>query len=120
MNRTARVAKVGALVVAVAISFVAGRVFAQDVKVQRGVKVYEEQKCSVCHSIGGKGNQKGLLDGVGAKLKADEIKAWITTPKEMTAKTKAERKPPMRTYPNLPAEDVDALVAYLLSLKSKS
>jgi hypothetical protein len=37
----------------------------------------------------------------------------------MTEKTKAERKPPMRAYPNLPAEDVDALVAYMLSLKKK-
>jgi mono/diheme cytochrome c family protein len=111
--------KVAALVVAVAVSFVGGRVFAQDAKVQRGMKVYEEQKCSLCHSIGGKGNAKGPLDGVGAKLKADEIKAWITTPKEMAAKTKAERKPPMRVYANLPAEDLDALVAYILSLKTK-
>jgi mono/diheme cytochrome c family protein len=113
------VMKVWAFVVAVAISFVGGRVFAQDAKVQRGMKVYEEQKCSLCHSIGGKGNQKGPLDGVGAMLTAEEIKAWITTPKEMTAKAKAERKPPMRAYPTLPADDVDALVAYLLTLKTK-
>jgi mono/diheme cytochrome c family protein len=87
----------------------------QDAK--RGEAVYTEQKCSLCHAIAGKGNTKGSLDDVGSKLSAAEIKEWITNPKEMTAKTKAERKPPMKAYPNLPAADVDALVAYLQTLK---
>jgi mono/diheme cytochrome c family protein len=87
----------------------------QDAK--RGEAVYAEQKCSLCHSIAGKGNAKGSLDGVGSKLSAAEIKEWIVNPKEMTTKTKAERKPPMKAYPNLPAADVDALVAYLQTLK---
>ena len=34
----------------------------------------------------------------------------------MTAKTKATRKPEMKQF-NLPKDDVDALVAYLESLK---
>jgi mono/diheme cytochrome c family protein len=96
----------------------AGLASAQDAaKVKRGEAVYAEQKCSLCHSIAGKGNAKGSLDGVGKKLSADDIKQWIVNPKEMTAKTKAERKPPMRAYPNLPPADVDALVAYLQTLK---
>ena len=87
----------------------------QDAK--RGEAVYAEQKCSLCHSIAGKGNAKGSLDGVGSKLSAAEIKEWIVNPKEMTTKTKAERKPPMKAYSNLPAADVDALVAYMQTLK---
>jgi mono/diheme cytochrome c family protein len=95
-----------------------GVLSAQDAdKAKRGEAVYAEQKCSLCHSIAGKGNAKGSLDGVGKKLSAEEIKQWIVNPKEMTAKTKAERKPPMKAYPNLPAADVDALVAYLQTLK---
>ena len=91
---------------------------AQDkAAIERGMKVYVDQKCSVCHAIAGKGNAKGALDGVGSKLSADQIREWIVHPAEMTKKTKAERKPPMRAYPNLPKEDVDALVAYMLSLK---
>ena len=78
-----------------------------------------DQKCSMCHSIEGKGNAKGSLDGVGSKLSAAEIRQWIVDPKTMTEKTKAERKPAMKAYPNLPAADVDALVAYLESLKKK-
>ena len=91
-------------------------VAAQDVK--RGEKVYAEQKCSMCHSIAGKGNAKGPLDDVGTKLTADDIRAWIVDPVGMTAKAKATRKPPMTAkYKSLPKEDLDALVAYLASLK---
>jgi mono/diheme cytochrome c family protein len=93
-----------------------GTAFAQG-SIERGMKVYTDQKCAACHSIAGKGNQKGALDGVGSRLSADEIRMWIVNPAEMTKKTKAERKPPMRAYPNLPKEDLDALVAYMLSLK---
>ena len=83
-----------------------------------GEKVYTTQKCHVCHSIGGKGNAKGPLDDVGTTLTPDEIRAWIVDAKGMTAKTKAARKPVMKSY-LLPAADVDALVAYLSSLKKK-
>ena len=93
---------------------------AQDkAKIERGMKVYEQQKCSLCHSIEGKGNKAGTLDGVGSKLTADEIRQWLVTPAEMTAKAKATRKPPMKVYASLPEEDVAALVAYLESLKKK-
>jgi mono/diheme cytochrome c family protein len=89
---------------------------AQDAKVAKGQQVYTDQKCSLCHSIAGKGNAKGSLDGVGTKLSADEIRSWITDAKGMTAKTKATRKPEMKAY-TLPKDDVDALVAYLTTLK---
>jgi len=94
--------------------------FAQDkAQVERGMKVYADQKCATCHSIAGKGNAKGALDDVGSRLTADEIRAWIATPAEMMKKTKAERKPPMRAYPNLAKEDLDGVVAYMMSLKKK-
>jgi hypothetical protein len=67
--------------------------------------------------VAGKGNAKGPLDDVGAKLPADEIRQWIVAAPEMTAKTKAPRKPVMRAYTALPKEDLDALVAYLQTLK---
>jgi mono/diheme cytochrome c family protein len=93
---------------------------AQDSKqVAHGQTVYAAQKCSICHSIDGKGQVKGPLDGVGSKLSVDEIREWIVNPAEMTKKTKAERKPPMRAYPKLAKEDLDALVAYMASLKKK-
>ncbi|MBI3048003.1 MAG: cytochrome c [Acidobacteria bacterium] len=87
--------------------------------VARGEKVYVAQKCSVCHSIAGKGNQKGPLDDVGSRLSAEEIRLWMVDPATMTAKTKAARKPPMKAYANLPKEELDALAAYMQSLKKK-
>jgi mono/diheme cytochrome c family protein len=87
---------------------------AQDAS--RGEKVYADQRCAVCHSIAGKGNAKGALDDVGSRLTADEIREWIVDAKAATAKAKAERKPAMRQY-SLPKDDVDALVAYLTTLK---
>ena len=98
----------------------AGDAAAQDkTLIERGMKVYAEQKCSICHSIDGKGNAKGPLDSVGLRLSADDVREWMVHPAEMTKKTRAERKPPMRAYPNLPKEDLDAIVAYMLSLKKK-
>jgi len=94
---------------------------AQDAKVEKGKQVYDAvmPKCKMCHAIGGVGNAKGALDNVGATVKADEIKAWIRTPKEMTEKAKAARKPAMPAYAKekLSDEDLDALTAYLLTLK---
>jgi mono/diheme cytochrome c family protein len=91
---------------------------AQDkAQVERGVKVYAANKCSVCHSIEGKGAKKGPLDGVGSKLSADEIREWLVDAPAMTKKTKATRKPVMKNYAHLPKEDVDGLVAYMSSLK---
>ena len=87
---------------------------AQDAK--KGEAVFADQKCTLCHSVGDKGNKKGPLDGVATKLKPAEIREWITDAKGMTAKTKATRKPEMKAY-SLPKEDVDALVAYLETLK---
>jgi mono/diheme cytochrome c family protein len=92
---------------------------AQDAaQVKRGEEVYAAQKCSVCHGIAGKGSKANPLDGVGAKLSADDIRAWIVTPTEATAKAKSTKKPPMPAkYGSLPAGDLDALVAYMQSLK---
>ena len=78
--------------------------------------MYAAQKCSICHSIAGTGNKKGALDGIGAKLSANEIREWITDAPAMATKAKAERKPPMKAY-MLPKDELDSLVAYLQSLK---
>ena len=53
----------------------------------------------------------------GAKLSADDIRAWIVT-RSRPAKAKSTKKPPMPAkYGRLPAADLDALVAYMQSLK---
>ncbi len=84
----------------------------------KGQAVYTAQKCQMCHAIAGKGSKANPLDGVGGKLSADDIKQWITHPTEAAAKAKSTKKPPMPAkYGSLPAADLDALVAYMQSLK---
>jgi len=92
---------------------------AQDAAlVKKGQELYAAQKCSVCHSIAGAGNKANPLDGVGAKLSAADTHAWIVTPIEMAKKVSSTKKPPMPArWGKLPAADIDALVAYMQSLK---
>lgn len=92
----------------------ATEVAAQD---HPGAKVYAAQKCSICHAIAGAGNKKFPLDGVGARLTADQIREWIVAPRDAAKKAGSSAKPAMRAYPTLPAADLDALVAYMASLK---
>jgi mono/diheme cytochrome c family protein len=91
--------------------------WSQDPLAKKGQEVFTKQNCALCHSVAGKGNAKGVLDGVGKKWKAAEIREWITNAKEMAVKHNATRKPPMKDFSKLPKADVDALVAYLETLK---
>lgn len=86
-------------------------------KVEQGAALFASQKCTMCHSIAGKGNPKGPLDAVASTHKADEIRQWILDPEGMRAKANATRTPAMKPI-KLSVDQVDALVAYLGTLKS--
>jgi len=105
-------------IVSVAMTFVflTSSAFAQSA-VEKGKAVYTAQKCSICHAIGGAGNKKGELDHVAGKLSESDLRSWITNAPDMAAKAKAERKPPMKAYSTLTKDEVDALVAYMQTLK---
>ena len=91
---------------------------AQDTKaIAHGQEVYNAQKCSMCHSIAGKGNKLSPLDKVGAKLSADDIRKWITDPAGMATGAKPKVPPMPKKWAALPAADLDALVAFMQSLK---
>jgi len=85
-------------------------------KTELGAALFTSQKCVMCHSANGKGNPKGSLDAVASKQKADEIRQWILDPDAMRAKTNATRTPAMKQI-KLTADQVDALVAFITSLK---
>ena len=113
---TRTIVRLGVLTLALALPSIAA---AQDAALaKKGEQVYAAQKCSMCHSIAGKGGKQSPLDGVGKKLSADDIRAWIVSPVEMTKKSGSTKKPPMpNKWAKLPAADLDALVAYIQSLK---
>ena len=97
----------------------AGQAYAQNAKVERGKEVFAASKCSLCHSIAGKGNPKGSLDGVADRVSAAAMKQWLNDPAAMAAKEHKERKPQMKSFATMSAEDQDALIAYLQTLKKK-
>ena len=104
-------------VVAAALSVFLGAAVSGEDKAARGKQLFEEQKCRMCHNLGGAGNLKGAaLDGVGSKHAPDVLKMWLTQPKEMAQKAGSTRKPPMQSFAKLPPADIDALVAYLATL----
>ena len=105
--------------IATLVAGLAAPLAAQDAaQIEKGKAVYTAQKCQMCHSIAGKGGKTFPLDGVGTKLSADDIRQWISHPKDAAEKAKSTKKPPMPAkYDKLPAADIDALVAYMQSLK---
>jgi mono/diheme cytochrome c family protein len=110
------------VVVGIAVSMGAVRAQSPDPKkVEAGKAAFETQKCGTCHAIAGKGGKLASpLDGVGKKLTEADLKKWLTAPAEMEAKL--PKKPPMlmstaMKSKKLTEADVDALVAYMLTLK---
>ena len=85
---------------------------------KKGEQIYGAQKCMTCHAIAGKGNKNNPLDKVGSKLSAADTREWIVNPVEMAKKTQAKGKPAMPAkYKGLAPAEIDALVAYMQSLK---
>lgn len=72
-----------------------------------GKQLYESYGCSACHSVAGVGNTSSALDRIGSKKTAAELRKDIISPASGSA------MPPM----DVPAKDLDNLVAYLLTLK---
>ena len=100
-----------------------GVAFAQTpdpAKVAAGEKVYADQKCATCHQIKGVGSKISPLDGVGTKLAAADLRKWFTNPADMEAKLAKKPIASMAGYlktHKLADADIDALVAYMQSLK---
>jgi len=91
---------------------------ASDAKlVTQGRELFDSNKCTKCHFAENRGNKNGqVLDGIHAKITADDVRKWITNPVAQTAKLKDKPDQPMKKLDLKPAE-VDALVAYVMSLK---
>lgn len=90
---------------------------AQDAKkIAMGKDLYQKYACEKCHQIAGKGSKISPLDGVASKMTAAEMKQWITDPDTMTAKLAKKPAAKMKKV-DMPEPEVDAIVAYLQTLK---
>jgi mono/diheme cytochrome c family protein len=89
-------------------------------EIVRGRMVFQEQNCTACHSIEGTGNPRYPLDGVADRLKAGELPAWITGTGQAAGLLPASIVKRKQRYQQLPETDLNALVAFLSSVKSGS
>jgi mono/diheme cytochrome c family protein len=85
---------------------------------ETGARLFREQGCASCHALGGAGNPRYPLDGVGARRSRDELRVWTTG-----TGLAAERLSPMvvrrkQRYQELSDADMAALVEYLSAARS--
>jgi mono/diheme cytochrome c family protein len=87
---------------------------ADAVLVEKGKAVFDGAKpaCKVCHNA-----KKNPLDDYGAKGSVADVKAWLRTPKAMLDKTGKKGPKPAFGPEKISDADLDALAAYLVSLK---
>ncbi|MGA7224779.1 MAG: cytochrome b N-terminal domain-containing protein [Candidatus Acidiferrales bacterium] len=92
-------------------SLVAANVALADPLAAKGKTIFETHYCTACHGEGGVGTAAApALIGVSAKFNPDQLTELLHHP---TAKMKAGGMP----TPDLPPDDMKALVAYISSLK---
>jgi cytochrome c5 len=99
------------LVVAVSVDGAAAALLA------RGREVVVANDCLMCHSIAGEGSPRSLLDGVGSRLSETEILQFATADEAVQEDLAPRAIKAKRPYAELPQEDLQAMVAYLASLK---
>jgi mono/diheme cytochrome c family protein len=102
------------LALAVALTFAGVAVADDAAMLEKGKTVFESAKpaCKACHN-----EKKNPLDNYGASGSVEDAKAWIRTPKEQFAKTGKKGTMPAFAASKISDEDLDALAAYLVSLK---
>lgn len=92
-------------------------VASDNLLIEKGRKVYQQQACMRCHSIAGKGNPRNSLDGVGIRLSADELRNMITGENVHGSKMPGYVTELKKEYARLPEIELDALLAYMQSLR---
>jgi mono/diheme cytochrome c family protein len=86
-------------------------------EIARGGTLFEEQGCARCHAAEGRGNPRLPLDGVGARRSADDLRGRVTGEGSAGDAISSTARRAKERYRELPTADLDALVAYLSSLR---
>ena len=86
-------------------------------RISAGQQVYKQQSCARCHSIAAQGNPRNPLDGVGARHSAAELHEWIIGADSLQQELPGYALRSKQRYKELPADELDALVIYMQSLR---
>jgi mono/diheme cytochrome c family protein len=108
--------RVLAVTAAVVLVGFASAVAADEAAIAKGKAVFDSAKppCKTCHN-----EKKTPLDNFGATGTAETVKAMLRTPKEALAKAGKKGTKPTYGPDKISDADLEALTAYLLSLKKK-
>lgn len=83
----------------------------------QGRQVYDQNDCAACHAVAGTGSPRSPLDGVGSALAPAQIREWVIGGDSVAEDLSPRALRAKQAYRSLPPEQLDALVAYLSSLK---
>ncbi len=86
-----------------------------SVKVQRGKEIFVKYGCLSCHSIGGKGNPKNPLDGVGKSFNEDILEKLIVG--DDSIEENIPKRAFKQQYKQLLPNELKALIEYMKSLR---
>lgn len=84
---------------------------------ERGRAIYAAATCAACHAIAGQGNPRNPLDGVGARLSPERIRQFTIGAPEVAAELPPGPMAAKQRYAQMPAADLEALVAYLVTMR---
>lgn len=83
-----------------------------------GQEAYSRNGCAGCHAIGGQGNPRSPLDGVGRRLAPDAIRDRMIAADSVKPGYSAAVARIKQTYAALPEQELQAMVDYLASLRA--
>lgn len=87
------------------------------VEAERGRALFADQGCTRCHAAGGAGNPRSPLDGVGGRRTREELEDWIVAAPSVRRQLSGSAARAKEAYADLAPEDLDALTAYLSTLR---
>ncbi len=85
--------------------------------IEAGKLVYQNKGCARCHSIGGQGNPRNPLDGVGAKHSSETMADWIIGAESLRGVLPDRAIVQKQTYKVLAQEQLRVLSIYMQSLR---
>lgn len=85
-------------------------------KISHGQSIYQQQNCSLCHSVQGSGNPRYPLDGVGQKHSTTELAYWVIGDEKIKDQLSDRNFNYKQIHRKLANAELDALIIYLQSL----
>lgn len=93
------------------------RIEVEPAAAELGRRVFDDAGCTRCHSLEGSGNPRSPLDGVGARLTLDEIRAHIVAGPSARGDLTRSVIRAKESYRELPEGDLEALAAWLTTAR---